>query len=237
MMFNDIKKRERKQVAGVDLEHSLNYTSEQGLPLEWFYSSFTYPETFYCSGSRPGLEKVVNNHIKPDMTCLSKINALLNVVRNKMPHYATLGLLGPANRGYSEEELLASGEGWCNEQARVFLALTQIAGYPSRLIFAGCKNVGGHVLSEVYVENKWILIDQTEAHIFTTTNGGTVNVLDIRQFSDIWQEVDKQYKTKLMENRSKAKNIAFWDEWVPYSLVQNPLKLFNNVGYCNYFIH
>mgnify|MGYP001490479043 FL=1 len=237
MLFDKIKERKRPPVSGVDLEHSLNYISARGIPLEWFYSSFTAPEAFYRSGSCKYLERIVENHISLEMTCLSKIDVLVNIVRNEMPHYSTLGLLGPTDRGIKEEELLLSGEGWCNEQARAFLALTQIAGYPSRLVFASCEGVGAHVLSEVYIHDRWILVDQTEAFIFVTSNGTPVNVMDIKQFSDIWQDVDKLYKARLMENRSKAINIDFWDTWVPYSLVENPLRLFTNVGYCNYFIH
>ena len=93
----------------------------------------------------------------------TRLRACLDVVVQRMPHYILLGYNGAPDRGMTEEDLLQSGHGWCNEQARVLVALTQIAGLPSRLVFAQSRDSKiAHVVTEVYVDGKWVLVDQTE---------------------------------------------------------------------------
>lgn len=236
-MFPIITDRKVPPVSGVDLEHALNYSGAQGIPLEWFYTSFTYPRSFYQQGARVKLERVVKRKVSAGMSEIEKVLSLLTVFSEEMPHYSVTGINGATDRGMSEEDLLESGGGWCNEQARVFLALTQIAGIPSRLVFASIENVGGHVLSEVFIGNKWVLSDQTEAYLFAKKNGSLVNIFDFKSDPVVWQEVDSLYKSRLMQSRLKANSIDFWDKYVPYGLLKNPLHLFDSVGYCNYFIH
>ncbi len=59
-----------------------------------------------------------------------------------------------------DEALLASGGGWCNEQARVFVRLCQVAGVPARIIFLFyADNRSGHVIAEFYADGRWSLAD------------------------------------------------------------------------------
>ena len=62
----------------------------------------------------------------------------------------------PPDRALPEEDIIESGWGWCNEQARVLVGLAQVAGVPGRLVgiysSAGPK---GHMSTELYVEGKW----------------------------------------------------------------------------------
>jgi len=84
----------------------------------------------------------------------------------------------------TEEDLLRSGHGWCNEQARVLVALTQVAELPSRLVFAHSRDgKAGHVATEVYVDGKWVLVDQTEGLVFVRKDGSPLNVLDCIRWS------------------------------------------------------
>lgn len=160
-------------VAGIDLEQALNYTDSEGLDLAWFYDSFTYPRVFYKRGSRPYLEKIVWERTKPDAPPMARLRACVAVVESRMPHYIRLGYKGATDRAMTEEELLRSGHGWCNEQARVLAALTQIAGLPSRLVFAQSRDgKAAHVVTEVHVDGKWVLVDQTEGLVAL----GTVRV-------------------------------------------------------------
>ena len=122
-------------VAGIDLMQSLSYTDSQGLPLEWFYTAFTYPRVFYRKGSRPHLEAFVAGVVPAPKPDLPTVEAVLDAMNRKLPHFVPLGHNGPSDRAWPEEELLESGGGWCNEQARVFIALTQVLGLPSRLVF------------------------------------------------------------------------------------------------------
>lgn len=53
----------------------------------------------------------------------------------------------------------------------MLVALPQIAGLPSRLVFAQSYDGKiGHVVAEVYVDGIWVLVDQTEGLI--RPNGG-----------------------------------------------------------------
>ena len=128
---------------------------------------------------------------------MDRLRACVDVVVQRMPHYILLGYNGAADRAMTEEDLLRSGHGWCNEQARVLVALTQIAGLPSRLVFAQSRDSKiAHVVSEVYVDGKWVLVDQTEGLIFTCQNGRPINVLDLRTDPDVWREADALYKAQ-----------------------------------------
>jgi transglutaminase-like putative cysteine protease len=114
-------------VAGIDLEQALNYVDSEGIDLAWFYRSFTCPRVFYKVGSRPFLEKIVWEQTKPDAPPMDRLQACVAYVANRMPHYIRLGYNGATDRALTEEDLLRSGHGWCNEQARVLVALTQIS--------------------------------------------------------------------------------------------------------------
>lgn len=234
----DIRERFVPPVAGIDLEQALNFVSSEGIDLAWFYRSFTYPRVFYRPGSRPLLEKIVWEHTRPVAPAAEKLRACVNVVTTRMPHYIFLGYKGAPDRAFSEEQLLESGHGWCNEQARVLVALTQIAGLPSRLVFANSRDRKiAHVVTEVYVDDKWVLVDQTEGHIFTRRDGTFLNVLDFRHSPQIWQEADALYKETIIRNRERAADKSFWDANHGIARREHPLDLFECVGYHNYFIH
>ena len=233
-----IKDRFVPPVAGIDLEQALNYTDSEGLDLAWFYSSFTYPRVFYKPGSRPVLEKIVWEQTKADAPAMARLRACVALVANCMPHYIRLGYKGATDRAMTEEDLLRSGHGWCNEQARVLVALTQIAGLPSRLVFAQSRDgKAAHVVTEVYVDGKWVLVDQTEGLVFTRQDGSPLNVLDFRTDPIAWREADALYKAQHARNRELAKDKSFWDTGHGIARKEHPLELFECVGYHNYFIH
>jgi transglutaminase-like putative cysteine protease len=233
-----IQQRFVPPVAGIDLEQALNYTDADGLDLAWFYESFTYPRVFYKPGSRPVLEKIVGEETKAGAPAMARLRALVAVVANRMPHYIRLGYSGATDRGMTEEDLFRSGHGWCNEQARVLVALTQIAGLPSRLVFAHSRDgKAGHVVSEVYVDGKWALVDQTEGLVFTRKDDRPLNVLDFRRDPAAWREADALYKAQHARNRELAKDKAFWDSGHAIARREHPLELFQCVGYQNYFVH
>ncbi len=234
----DIEQRFVPPVAGIDLEQALNYTDSDGLDLAWFYRSFTYPRVFYRQGSRPFLEQTVWEQTKADAPAMDRLRACLDVIVQRMPHYILLGYNGATDRALTEEDLLRSGHGWCNEQARVLVALTQIAGLPSRLVFAQSRDGKiAHVVSEVYVDGKWVLVDQTEGLIFTRQDGRPINVLDLRTDPHVWREADVIYKAQQQRNRQRAKDKSFWDSGHGIARRAHPLDLFECVGYHNYFIH
>jgi transglutaminase-like putative cysteine protease len=234
----DIRERFVPPVAGIDLEQALNYTDSEGLDLAWFYRSFTYPRVFYKPGSRPLLEKIVWAQTKADAPAMERLRACVAAVATQMPHYIRLGYNGAADRAMTEEDLFRSGHGWCNEQARVLVALTQVAELPSRLVFAQSRDgKAAHVVTEVYVDGKWVLVDQTEGLVFTRQDGRPLNVLDFRTDPSAWREADALYRAQHARNRELAKDKSFWDSNHGIARREHPLELFECVGYHNYFIH
>lgn len=235
MKTPDITRRFVPPVAGMDLEQALNYTSADGVPLEWFYTSYTYPRTFYAPGSRPELERFLDAPPAVAGEGNDGLSALVRRVYETVRHYSLLGFHGPKNRGFSEEELLRSGEGWCNEQARVLCVLAQICGWPARLVFAGMRNRKGHVLVEIFHQGQWVLVDQTAAYIFQTGDGRWANVLTMK--TEAAAGISARYHAALQAEREKAKSLKDWEIIVPYGMVDDPLELFFSVGYGNYFVH
>ena len=218
-------------VSGVDIEQSLNFVSAEGLPLAWFYEAYTYPETFYTKGSRPRLEAFLRELVPDPKADLATVRAIVEQLPGRMVHFCSLGYSGEMGRGLSEEALIDSGLAWCNEQARVLVALTQIAGLVSRLVYAR-----GHVMTEVLVEAHWILIDQTISFVFEDQDGNPINVLDIKSDPAVHAHASKQYRAALQADRARTDNKEFWDFIVTYGSLEDPL-IFLVDGYLNYFIH
>jgi hypothetical protein len=176
-MFEDA--RGRNQVNLIDdpltrkgcelwLEHVLSFYGEDGgvdveviddeiilneKSVEYLYSQFTAMDIRYQRGSRPMLEQIVDEHVTKGMTDREKALALMRRVRdNRDMGLATPGLFV----GGSEEELLKRGALRCNEVARLYACLCQIAGLPARL---HCTHISGHMMNEVYTDGKWGWID------------------------------------------------------------------------------
>lgn len=240
-----IKDRTVAPVKGIDLEHAVNFTRETGIGVEWFYTSYTYPRCFYQKGSRPDLEKIVNENIDQNASETEKLNLILVFMDKNLPHavhlvencMCELHIPYPPDRGTTEEEILNSGWGWCNEQARVFIALSQISGLPSRLVFTSRPNKTGHVMSEVYVTGKWGLVDQSASYAFRDKSGTPVNVLDMRKSDSLTEEINGLYREAIIKDGKRAKDDRFTREGDGYLAIPNPVELFTKVGYHNYFIH
>ncbi|MBI4025272.1 MAG: transglutaminase domain-containing protein [Verrucomicrobia bacterium] len=233
--FAAIIERPIPPVAGIDLEQALNYVDSRGLPLEWFYTSFTCPRTFYRPGSRPQLAEFIQRQNLDHGRNVATVRAVLQAVNQGVRHACFLNRPVPADRGLTEEGLLESSCGWCNEQARVAVALSQVVGIPSRLVFASMKTGRGHVMSEFYMDERWALADQTIGFLFQTPAGETANVLTIRTAPALADEINAFYREALLATRPLAPNPAQWDESFTY--IHKPLELFHHVGYCNYFVH
>jgi hypothetical protein len=76
------------------------------------------------------------------------------------------------DRGLDDEALLSSGRAWCNEQARVFVRLCQVAGIPARLIFLFYSPApGGHVIAEFYADGRWSMADASFLCVFPDAGG------------------------------------------------------------------
>ncbi len=224
-------------VAGIDLEHALSYVAADEIPLAWFYRNFTVPRTFYRKGSRLVLEEFLESRECLAADPRERAFRVIRAVSETIRHFSRLGVAGPPDRALSEEGLLQSREGWCNEQARVLAVLSQIAGVPARLVFGAMPNAQGHVLTELFLEGKWVLVDQTADFVFTDAQGNLLSLPEFAPKGPVHEAMSVRYKSALHEDREKACDAAFWDQYVPYGVISDPLDLFFRLGYLNYFAH
>ena len=141
---------------------------------------FSPQEIRYYPGARPALERIVgsaladrslfsatksnNRSAEADPTKASNdISAatasLMRWVQRNVRHPHFTGPL-PPDRALSEEHLIESGGGYCNEQCRVFIALCQVMQIPTRLCFLFHANARtAHTATEVFLDGKWIFHD------------------------------------------------------------------------------
>jgi len=225
-------------VSGIDLEQALNYIALADVSLDFIYDKYTSGRMIYTAGSRPVLEGLAANLTGGIADELEKIEKLTEFVARKVPwagyYHQAMGHRLAYNRNLDEEDLIASGYAWCNEQARLLCALTQIIGIPSRLVFAGARKGGGHVVVEVLTSKGWLLADQSFGYLFI--NDGKIvdayNVWHNKQNREYFKPIYKKLCTQLTRDLGK---VLLKDEF-SMSQLTNPLDGFEILGYHNYFI-
>ena len=110
-------------------------------------------------GSRPRLELIADTFY--GHTSSQRVAKAMNWVAQTVRHPHGVGPLVP-DRGLGEEGLIDSKIGWCNEQARVFIALCEVMEIPARLAFIFHANARcGHTATEVFLNGRWAFHDMT----------------------------------------------------------------------------
>jgi len=167
-----IDRRPIPPVAGIDLEQALNYLDLRAVGEEFIYGHYTHAHVLYVPGSRPALEAAANEAVGSAQGGEQAVRALTAWVARRVRWAGFFrrdtGRRLPADRAATEEQILVSGYGWCNEQARLFCALTQVLGWPSRLVFASNPESGyGHVIAEVLLQEEgWLAADPSLGFCF-----------------------------------------------------------------------
>jgi len=147
-------------VEGIDLEQPMNaiLVTDETIPI-LYGPDYSPTRLRYIPGSRPMLEEVAGS-LKGD-TSRERADAAMAWIIEHVPHPYMNGFVAK-NRALTEEELFASGAGWCNEQARIFIALCEVMGIPGRMCFLSHVNgLCGHATAEAFVEGKWAWYDPT----------------------------------------------------------------------------
>ena len=158
---------------------------------DYIYSDFTPLEIKYQPGSRPFLEKVLAEVIKPDMTEREKFLAIMRRCRDNRDD------ANPRIQfsGGNEEDLIKRGAIMCNEISRVFVVLCQMSGIPARVV--GC-HIAGHMMSEAYVDGKWCWCDSMKGMYAQLDDGR------LASFWELWQDrslVDRQPEDVIEDHR------------------------------------
>lgn len=235
--------KRKAAVAGIDLEHSLNYIMASDVGNDFIYDKYTAGRAFYRKGSRPRLEKIVEEVTNGVPDQLEGIRRLCRWVVDHIPHAIVYmkktGVKLPPDRALTEEELIDSGYGWCNEQARIFCSLAQIYGVPSRLAFIFMppgQPGGGHVISEVLLPEGWLAVDQSLCLLFINRKGEYIRAVDVYNVPENREDFAEVY-FKAREPRRAEFGREILELCSAMTLVDNPLMAFTDVGFHNYYIH
>lgn len=131
---------------------------------EFLYSEFTPLTGRYTPGSRPRLERLVASLTDGCESDRERALALMRFTRDLYKRADGRQLFF----GGTEEELVKKGEQLCECLGRLMVALAEIAGIPGRIVM---HVIGGHIVSEVYVEGKWAYIDPRCGVYFVMSDG------------------------------------------------------------------
>ncbi len=160
---------------GIDFWQANHFIAYRPETAKYLYSDYTPTDVHYVKGTLPTCEAIVAEYTAGVEDDTEKAVILLTKAlppRVRHPFMAPLGPACQTNRALDDEGLLESGIGFCNEQARVFVRLCQVAGIPARIIFlfyADKKN--GHVVAEFYTEGRWHMADASWFCVFPGPDG------------------------------------------------------------------
>lgn len=167
--------------AGIDMWQANHFVSYRAETASFLYGSYTPLKVNYRKGTFPMLEQIVERYTAGLTNDQQRALALLKrAVPELMAHPCIPPYSAdcPPDRALSEEDLLRSGLGWCNEQARVFARLCQVAGIPARLIFLFYSDNDGHVITEFYTDGKWHMADASWGCVFPAADGQLMNAAE-----------------------------------------------------------
>ncbi len=146
----------------------------------YLYEEYTPTEVRYRAGSRPELEAVAAGILgSPARSDRSAIRKLVSWVPKNIRHAEGIDP-SPPDRALREEKLIASGWGWCNEQARIVVALARTAGVAGRLVaMYSLEENSGHMTAELYVEGKWSWVCATHDCVVELPDGTWASAAEI----------------------------------------------------------
>lgn len=129
--------------------------------------------------------------------------------------------------GGSEELLIVKGSDWCGEVARVFCALTQIHSIPSRILYT-FGNDDGHVINEVFVGNKWVMVDSSNGIVYENIIGENLSILDVFSDKVAFSRSLEQYSKYYYSDKRFFENI-----FVSYYWIKDSRKYKYHISFCN----
>lgn len=224
-------------VTGIDLEQALNYIDVDDVGESFAYERYTSRHLFYTAGARPELETAAASAVGSRSEAGDQIRALAHWVAGEVKwagyYQKETGSRLPPDRNLSEESLIHSKYGWCNEQARVFCLLAQVVGIPSRLIFASNPARSyGHCIAETLTDQGWMAVDPSFGFCFEM-DGDPVRACDIFRDPDARSHFESAYRTLCRNLRAELG--PDMDSDFAMAVADNPLDGFSAIGVHNYF--
>ncbi len=132
----------------------------------------------YVKGTRPVLEKYVEEATKDAKTDREKVLSLMCFCRDL---YKKHGTSQNFFYGGTEEDLIKKGEHLCECLGRLMVALCEIAGFPGRIVM----HMAGHIVSEIYFENRWAYIDPRGGMFYLDGDGKFLSVDEVWRNRDV----------------------------------------------------
>lgn len=162
----------------VEYEHMLRQILLCDATREYLYGAAPDPVR-YVKGTRPMLEKVVEETTAGCKTDREKVLALLCFVRD---NYKKDFGGEQSFFGGTEEDLIKKHEWGCEHVARLMIGLCEIAGYPGRIVF---HIAAGHITCEIYLEGKWAYFDPRCGLFYLWEDGSFMSVDEVVRNRDM----------------------------------------------------
>lgn len=217
-------------VKGIDIEQVHNMILHCPETSSYLYGEYTPTKPSYRKGTRPVLEKIAQEATRYCRNDRERIQALLAWVETNVTHAHGHPGDAPPDRAATEETLIESGWGWCNEQTRVFICLAQVLGFMSRLCFLG-DEMWGHVTAEAYLEDRWAFADATYGVLIAGSDGRLASARDIQK------EKDEDNKRGFSEQyrRAQIRELVHWKHRNPDFDITTEIGNIYGVGLFAYF--
>ncbi len=101
---------------------------------------------------------------KDQSSDISKVSALMNYVVKEIKHESPEGYDGSKEASHDPIEIIKRGWGLCYDRSYVFELMSESLGYKVRHV-AITMHSGSHAVSEVKVNDKWVMFDTTNNQI------------------------------------------------------------------------
>jgi hypothetical protein len=172
---------------GVDLWQARNFVGHNEDTHEFLYGEYTDDSVAYHERTLPQYETVVDANVSESQSRRERATTLLTEVLPDLmahPGIPPVGRPVPNDRALDDRQLLATGCGYCNEQARLFVRLCQVAGVPARIVFlfyldeTSETTAGGHVVTEFATRDGWAMADTSYFVVFPDDEGALLNAAD-----------------------------------------------------------
>ena len=191
------------ETTGIDLWQANHFVAYNKDTARYLYSKYTPTSVTYRRGTLPTCERIVAEYTLGCKTDREKAMALLNRAMSKVTVHPSIPPYGPMvrpDRGADEEALLKNGDLWCNEQARVFVRLCQVAGVPARIVFLFLsEGKNGHVIAEFYADHHWCMADASYGCAFPDETGRLMSAADCHANQASKLQAGKGYIQRLQE--------------------------------------
>ena len=169
---------------GVDLWQARNFVGHCEETHDYLYTEYTDDTVAYSVGTLPHYEVIVDAYTSDRQSRRERAETLLTDALPALMAHPSIPPLGPDvpnDRALDDRHLLTAGCGYCNEQARLFVRLCQVAGIPARIVFLfyladdGETTANGHVVAEFATDEGWAMADTSYFCLFPNGEGSLLS--------------------------------------------------------------